>query len=127
MKYILTLILLLAITMPAMSQLTEDDLNKIKLIINESEARTKAEIQSVKDELKADIGKLKESDAFIKGQLDQIDKRITDARNLGYALIALIGVIIGIPAWRNRKDENDLKKKVETLIQDMETLKQHIL
>ena len=163
MKYFVITLLLLSLLTPAFAELDDTDLNKIRLLIVESEIRTKAEIQSVKDELKTDISKIKEDVASLKDELktdiskikedvaslkdelktdiSKIKEAVTSLKSsfdgLGgkmniltaivCALIGLIGVVIALPAWQNRKDENALKKQVETLIQDMEMLKQHIL
>ena len=116
MKYLLLATLLLTTVLPAwseLSRLTDNDLNKIRLI--------------VKDEVDKAI---KDSEIrmkrYIDVKFDSIDKRITYTRNLSYALIGLISVVIGIPLWRNRKDDSDLKKQVETLTQEIETLKKQI-
>lgn len=118
MKTILVLLILCCvIALPALGELTEADLNKISLIINESEKRIRAEI---KTEIRASETRMKE---YVDKQFESVDKRITDARNLGYALIGLIAVVIGVPAWRNRKDRT-LEKQIEVLTQEVEALKQ---
>ena len=63
---------------------------------------------------------------YVDIKISGIDTRITDTRNLSYALIAFIGVVIGIPVWRNRKDDRDLKKQVETLTAELQILKERI-
>ncbi|MCG9133151.1 hypothetical protein J5I95_15850 [Candidatus Poribacteria bacterium] len=116
MKYILATLLLLTITMPAMAELSQNDLEQIQKIVDKSETRIKEYVDLKIDNLEKNVNQ----------RFADIDKRITDARNLTYALIALIGVIVGIPAWRNRKDNHTLEKQIEILAQDIETLKQHI-
>lgn len=127
MKYLMTLFLLLTVVIPAYSQLTQDDLNQIRLIIKEE---IKASETRMKDEIKASETRVKEYvdlkiDPLVKNmnaQFEHIDKRITDARNIIYALIALIIAAIGIPAWRNKKDDRAIEKQMETLIQRIEAL-----
>ena len=91
MKYILLFsILFCVISLPAFSELTDADLDKIRLIVNE-------EIKP----LKTDIGTLKVDVAQLDGRITGIEKQIT-------WLMALIIVAVGIPqvivAWRSRKD-----------------------
>ena len=124
MKTILVLLILLcAITMPALAELTDADLNKIRLIVKEE---IKEEIKPIKDEMasiKADIGTLKEDVARLDGRLTGVEKQVAHATNVTYGLIALIVVAIGIPAWRGKKDL-DQERKIEELRQEIEALKQ---
>ena len=124
MKTILVLFILFSvIALPALGELTDADLNQIRLIVNE-------EVKPIK----ADIVTLKTDVAWIRGKFEGIDKhfegvnqRITHATNVSYGLIALIVAAIAIPqiimAWRSRKDRA-LEKQIETLTQEIETLKQ---
>ena len=117
MKTILFLaILWCAISLPALAELTPEDLDKIRLIVKEEV-----------DPVKRDV-------AIIQGQLQGIDKRFDDvnkrfdhANNYTYALIALIVIAVGIPqiiiASRWRKDVQ-LEKQMQTLTQRLETLEQ---
>ena len=131
MKTILVLsILLCAIAMPALAELTDADLNKIRLIVKEE---IKEEIKPIKTEIaaiKADISTLKEDVARldgrmtgVEGRLNGIEKQISHATNVTYGLIALIVVAIGIPAWRGKRDR-DQERKIEELRQEIEALKQ---
>ncbi len=133
----LFLLLFCAIALPAFGDLTDTDLNKIRLIINE-------EIEPIK----ADIVSLKTDVAWIKGKLENIDKQFEDVDKqfdrvdgqftrvgeqimhvtyISYGLIALIVAAIAIPqiliAWRSGRDRS-LERQVETLTQEIETLKQ---
>lgn len=119
MKYFLIAFIILSIITPAFAELDQDDLNKIRLIIKE-------EI----DPIKTDVAKM-------QSKLEGIEKRITDTKNLTYALIALVIAAIGIPqiiiAWRSKKTSEQDKKlevltsNIETLTAEIETLKsQHI-
>lgn len=105
-----------AIVMPALGELTDADLDKIRLIV-------KDEIKPLKDE----IGTLKTDVARLDGRLTGVEKQIAHATNVTYGLIALIVVAIGIPAWRGKRDREQ-EQKIEKLTQEIETLKQpHIV
>ena len=141
-------ILLCAIATPAFAQLTDADLDKIRLIVKEE---IKEEIKPLKDDieqLKDDVGQLKVGVAQLEGRITGVDGRITGlegritgiegritgiekqishATNVTYGLIALIVVAIGIPAWRGKRDrEQDRKiaQQIEELTREIETLKQ---
>lgn len=117
MKNILVLsILLCGIAMPALAELTDADLNKIRLIVKEE---IKEEIKPIK----ADIGALKENVARLDGRMTGVEKQVSHATNVTYGLIALIVVAIGIPAWRGKRDR-DQERKIEELRQEIEILKQ---
>ena len=67
MKTILVLsILFLAIALPALGELTDADLDKIRLIVKEE---VKAEITGVRQELKAEIAGVKQEIAGVKQEL----------------------------------------------------------
>ena len=117
MKPILLFSLLLCvIAMPAIGELTDADLDKIRLIVKE-------EIKEEIKPLKADIDGLKTDVARLDGRLTGVEKQVTHATNVTYGLIALIVVAIGIPAWRGKRDR-DQERKIEALTQEIETLKQ---
>lgn len=142
MKTILFLLVLFcAIALPALGDLTDTDLNKIRLIINE-------EVEEAIKPIKADIVTLKTDVAWIKGKLEGVDKQFEDVDKqfdrvteqfkgvrerimhvtyITYGLIALIVAGIAIPqmliAWRSGRDRS-LERQVEILTQEIETLKQ---
>ena len=145
MKTILVLsILFSVIALPALGELSDADLNRIRLIVKEEVADQlapiKVEIISIKedidtlktdidtlkediDTLNTDIGTLKEGVARLDGRLTGIEKQVAHATNVTYGLIALIVVAIGIPAWYGRRDR-DQDRKIEKLTQEIEMLKQ---
>ena len=118
MKTILVLsILLCAIALPALAELTDADLDKIRLIVKEE---IKAELAPIK----SDIVTLKTDVARLDGRLSGIEKQISHATNVTYGLmVSLIVVAIGIPAWRGKRD-SDQERKIEALTREIETLKQ---
>ena len=140
MKTILVLsILFWAIALPALGELTDADLDKIRLIVKE-EVKTeiagvkteitgvKTEIAGVKQELKAEIASSeKRVKEYINIRVDSVEKRLSTYNWVIYVLMPLIVATIGIPtaimAWRSGKDRS-LERQVETLAQEIETLKQ---
>ncbi|MCY4552479.1 MAG: hypothetical protein OXC79_02285 [Candidatus Poribacteria bacterium] len=111
---LLFLIPFCAIAMPVMGELTDADLNEIRLIVQE-------EVKPIK----ADIVTLKTDVAWIRGKLEGVDKqfegvnqRITHATNVSYGLIALIVAAIAIPqiiiAWRE-KGQKAQAERIENL------------
>ena len=140
-------ILFCIIVMPAYAELTDADLNKIRLIVNE-EVKTeiaavkqelKAEIAAVKQELKVEIAAVnqelkaeitkseKNTKEYIDLQTYSLDKRLSTYNWVIYVLTPLVVAAVGIPsaimAWRSGKDRA-LERQVEMLTQEIETLKQ---
>ncbi|MDE0324891.1 MAG: hypothetical protein OXN27_13340 [Candidatus Poribacteria bacterium] len=125
MKTILILsILFSVIALPALGELSDADLNKIRLIVKEEVTDQLTPIKIEITEIKRrDIGTLKEGVARLDGRLTGIEKQVAHATNVTYGLIALIVVAIGIPAWYGRRDR-DQDRKIEQLTQEIEMLKQ---
>ena len=137
MKTILVLSMLFcAIALPALGELTDADLDKIRLIVKE-EVKTeitavrqelKAEIAGVKQELKAEIaGSEKRLKDYIDVSIESVDKRFSTYNWVIYIFMPLIVVAIGVPtaimAWRTGTDRS-LERRVETLTKEIETLKE---
>ena len=144
MKTILVLsILFCVIALPALGELTDADLDKIRLIVKEE---VKTEVTAVKQELKAEIAAVRQelkaeiagSEKRIKDYIDakiesvkveigSVDKRFSTYNWVIYILMPLIVVAIGAPtsvmAWRSGKDRS-LERQVETLAKEIETLKE---
>ena len=117
MKTILILLIFSAtLTLPALGELTEADLNEIRLIVKDE----------VKSEITASETRMKE---HINTQIESVDKRLSLVTTLIVALIALIVLAVSIPqiliALRTRK-EDTLQKQIETLTEKMETFTQEI-
>ncbi|MDE0427145.1 MAG: hypothetical protein OXN25_20005 [Candidatus Poribacteria bacterium] len=115
-------ILFSAIAFPALGELTDADLDKIRLIINEEIKPIKADIVSLKTDVAWMRGKLESVDK----QFESVGKQITHVTYITYGLIALIVAAIAIPqiliAWRAEKSRS-LERKVEMLTEEIETLK----
>ena len=155
MKTILVLsILFCAITLPVRGELTDADLDKIRLIVKE-EVKTeiagvrqeitgvkqelKAEIAGVKQELKAEIAGVKQelkaeiagSEKRIKDYVDAktegIHKRLSTYNWVISILMPLIVAAIGIPTAIiawRSGRDRSLERQVETLAQEIKTLKE---
>ena len=125
MKTIFALLILFsAITLPALGELTDADLNKIRLIVREE----------VKAEITASEARMKE---YIDLKLDNVNtefKRVdsqikTNNSEIG-AIRSQINIFIGIPltiitilfAWRAFRDRAT-DKQIQVLIADNENLK----
>ena len=114
-------ILFCAIALPALGELTEADLNEIRLIVNDAEKRIKIDI-------KADIAATeKQMKEYINTKNESIEKRLSLVTTLLVTLTAVIGVPLVVLTimigWRSVKD-NPQQKEIETLRQEIETLKQ---
>ena len=131
MKHILFFsILFCTIALPALAELTPQDLDKIRLIINEeikkesSTTNQKIDRTNEKiDRLDTRIQNVEKDISWVRGKLDSVEKQISHATNVTYGLIALIVVAIGIPAWHGRRDR-DQDRKIEELTAEIKTLKQ---
>ena len=125
MKNLLVLsILFCAIAMPALAELTDADLDKIRLIVKEeiqkevtsSEARMKEYV-----DLKFNNVDLKFNN--VDSQFESSSKQLS-IYQWGLGILSLFVIAsIGIPAWRGRRDR-DQDRKIDELRQEIETLKQ---
>lgn len=129
--FIFSSILFCMITLPALGELTDADLDKIRLIVNDSEKRLKQEIKEELAPIKADIAQLDTrlrnveiAIGSLTGRIDGVEKQVSHATNVTYGLIALIVVAIGIPAWRGKRDREQ-EQKIEALTREIETLKEN--
>ena len=99
---------LLIFTAPVFSELTVQDLEKIRSIVKESE-----------DGLKE----------YIDFKVSEMDKRLNIVFGFVVALISLVVVVVGIPqvimVWRGR-GERTQAAEIQELRREIETLKQHI-
>ena len=98
---LLCLIVFCVIALPALGELTEADLNKIRLIIKEE---IKTEIESSEKDIKE----------YINVKNESVERRLSLVTTLIIGLIALIVLAVGIPqiiiAWRSVKDNSPDKE-----------------
>ena len=124
MKTILAFsILFCAIALPVLAELTDADLNKIRLIVNEEVTKELAPIKADIAQLDDRLRNVEIAVGSLTGRIDGVEKQVSHAINVTYGLIALIVVAIGIPAWRGKRDR-DQERKIEELRQEIEALKQ---
>ena len=95
---------LLIFAAPVFSELTVQDIEKMRSIVKESEDRVKAHVDL----------KIKN----VSDKIEEMDKRLNQTFNLALALIALIIFAIGIPqiliAWQGRQQKAQAER-IETL------------
>ena len=125
MKTILTLSILFSlIALPALADLTDADLNQIRLIVNDAEKRIKEE---VKTEITASEKRMKD---YIDLKIENVDSQIKKNSSEIEAMRSQNNIFIGIPlgiitllfAWRALRDRaND--KQIQALIAENENLK----
>ena len=117
--------LLSTMTLPVLGELTDADLDKIRLIVKEE---VEAEIAGLKQELKAEIANSEKNiKYYIDAKIEGVDKRLSTYGWVIYVLMPLIVVLIGIPTvlitWRSGSNRS-LEQQVEMLTQEVELLKQ---
>ena len=123
-----------AIALPALGDLTDADLNKIRLIIQEEIKKESSTTNKKIDALDARIQNVEKDVAWVRGKLDGIDKQFEGIHeqimHVTYATYGVIGVIIlvvGIPqitlTLRSGRDRS-LERQIEVLTREVETLKQ---
>ena len=115
MKTILVLsILFCAIALPTFAELTDADLNKIRLIVKEE---VKSEIESSETRMKS----------YVDAKIESVKTPVTWLIGLLVAMIAIIGLPLAILTiflgWRSIKD-NAQEKQIEVLTREIELLKQ---
>ena len=127
-------VLFCAIALPALGDLTDTDLNRIRLIINEEIKKESSTTNKKIDALDARIQNVEKDVAWVRGKLDGIDKQFEGIHeqimHVTYATYGVIGVIIlvvGIPqitlTLRSGRDRS-LERQIEVLTREVETLKQ---
>ena len=149
MKLILTLItMLLLFTAPAFSDLTDADINKIRLVVKEeveaSEKRMKEYVdvseKRMKEYVSQEIGEvnitISEMDKRLTDKIASLEKDLTgDMETLGdrlgniflltLGLLAFIAVVVGVPqiiVAIQRKDMQAQDEKIKTLQSQIEIL-----
>lgn len=142
-------ILFYALAVPAHAELTDADLDKIRLIVNGAEKRIKDEIKAEIEPIKADIVTLKTDVALMKmevvslkesvnsrfasvnARIDDIQKNFGRQNNIiigcigiPMAIIAIGSTVWGFLVHRQSKREQALERQIGVLTQEIETLKQ---
>ena len=125
MKTILVLLILFSVAaLPALGELTDADLNQIRLIVNEAEKR-------IKDEVKTEITNAeKRINDHTNVRIDSLKTPVAWLIGILVAVIALIGIPLVVLTimigWRSVKN-NSQEKINQELREEIETLKQQIV
>ncbi len=110
-------ILFCAITVSVLGDITQTDLDKIRLIVNDE---IKKEISISETRMKEYIS---QEIKTVNVKISETDKRLSMLFGVVIALIAIVGIPQIVVAWRSSK-YNELEKKIEHLTQEIQTLKQ---
>ena len=120
----------LLFAVPAFSDLTAADIEKIRSIVKEegtaSETRMKEYISQ--EIAKVNI-KIEEMDKRLTGEIETLGERLNHIFMLVMALVAFIAVVIGIPqiiVAMQRKDIRTQDEKIEAQQKQIEALQQEI-
>lgn len=132
MKYFLLFsILFCVIAMPALGELSDDDLNQIRLIIAESEKRLTTTMNTLKTDGAIRDTEIKNLNNTMNQGFDNVQKNFDRQNNIIIACIGIpmaflaIGVTIwGILAHKRGTRDRSLENEITTLKQEVETLKQ---
>ena len=113
------------LVLPALAELTDADLDKIRLIVNES---VNASEKRIKQDIKAEIESTEKNiKQYIDLKIESVEKQLSTYNWVIYIFMPLIVAAIGVPtailAWRSVKDRS-LERQVEALAQEVETLRQ---
>ena len=118
-------IALWAIALPALAELTVQDLDKIRAVIKDEVGPIETKIESIEtkiESIETKIASTREDVASLSGRVEGVEKQIS-------WLMGVIIVVVGIPqvimVWQSRKNREQ-EKRIEALAQEIETLKQQI-
>lgn len=131
MKLITVLIVMfLLFTVPAFSELTAEDIEKIRSIVKEETAASENRMKEyVSHEIAKVNIKIEEMDKRLTSEIRALDKRLDHIFTLVIALVAFIAVVIGIPqiiVAMQRKDIRAQDEKIEAQQRHIEALQQEI-
>ena len=118
MKLITVLsVMFLLFTVPAFSELTAADIEKIRSIVKEETAASEKRMKEYVSQEIAKVNiKIEEMDKRLTSEIRALDKRLDHIFTLVIALVAFIAVVIGIPqiiVAMQRKDIHAQDEKIE--------------
>lgn len=135
-------ILFCATAMPAMSALTDADLDKIRLIVKEEVKKEvmplindintlktegairQTEIKNLRETMNNGFDNVQKDFDNIQKSFDRQNNIIIACIGIPLALIAIRATVWGILAHRRNTKDHTLEKQIEVLTQEIETLKQ---
>lgn len=116
---IFCLMLLSVISLPAVADLTDVDLDKIRLIVKDEVKEAIEPIQTELNSLDTRLENVEQGVARLEGRIDGIDKLIT-------WLIAIIVLVFGAPQvialWRGNKTDKEQERINQELREKIEML-----
>ena len=104
---------LLLFNASAFGELSVEEYEKIRVIVKETVAQEMAKVNGKIDGINGKIDGTNGRIDGINGRLDGINKQLDRNFALILALMALIGVVLGIPQLRERKKEREQKRQIE--------------
>ena len=123
-------VMFLLFTVPAFSELTTADIEKIRSIVKEETAASEKRMKEYISQEIAKVNiKIEEMDKRLTSEIRALDKRLDHIFTLVIALVAFIAVVIGIPqiiVAMQRKDIRAQDEKIEAQQRQIEALQQEI-
>lgn len=147
MKTILALLILFwMLAMPVLAELTPEDLDKIRLIVKEEVKKEitplmtdintlkmegairQTEIKSLKEVMNNGFNNVQKDLDNVQNNFDRQNNIIIACIGIPLAILAVGATVWGILARRRSRKEQTLENQIETLTEEIETLKQrHIV
>ena len=131
MKLMMILIgVLFFFTAPAFSELTQADIDKIRLIVKEEvdQAVTASEVR-MKEYVEASEARMTVEISKVNITVAEMDKRLNNIFTLVIALVAFIAVVIGIPqilVAMQRKEVRTQSEQIEAQQKQIEALQEEM-
>ena len=147
MKTILALLILFwTLAMPVLAELTPEDLDKIRLIVKEEVKKEitplmtdintlkmegairQTEIKNLKEIMNNGFNNVQKDLDNVQNNFDRQNNIIIACIGIPLAILAVGATVWGILAHRRSRKEQTLENQIETLTEEIETLKQrHIV
>lgn len=114
------------IALPVSAELTDADLDKIRLLILESEKRMREDIIALRTEMAESEKRIKAEMALLQIDVARLEGSVSSTEKMITWLMVLIVVVVGVPSaitlWSNRK-YNEQNKINQELREEIEILK----
>ena len=113
----------LLVSASAFGDLSVADWEKLNGMLKESEARTKEYVKAVETRMKEHVS---HENAKVIIKIDETNKRVDIAFLFLLALLAFIGVLIGLSVFRERKAEQERDEKMAAQQRQIEALQEQL-
>lgn len=146
MKTILALLILFwTLAMPVLAELTPEDLDKIRLIVKEEVKKEitplmtdintlkmegairQTEIKNLKEVMNNGFNNVQKDLDNVQNNFDRQNNIIIACIGIPLAILAVGATVWGILAHRRSRKEQTLENQIETLTEEIETLKQRYI